>query len=47
MKLDAIASAALFGLAMAVEEPEGHEYHRDPADSQSYNPSARPYLYTS
>ncbi|KAK3295298.1 Chloroperoxidase, partial [Chaetomium fimeti] len=35
MKLGVFVKVALFGLAAAVEEPEGHEYHQDPADSRS------------
>ncbi|KAH6635887.1 Chloroperoxidase [Chaetomium tenue] len=35
MKLGGFASVALFSLAAAVEEPEGHEYHRNPADDRS------------
>ncbi|KAH6838548.1 Chloroperoxidase [Chaetomium sp. MPI-CAGE-AT-0009] len=35
MKLGAFAKAGLFGLATAVPEPKGHEYHRDLADNRS------------
>lgn len=39
MKLNALLQAALAGFAAAIDEPEGHEYHRHHGDSEfSFEP---------